>query len=292
MEMLKVVTRLAKVAILVFSLFSLAACGSGGGTGGTSSMTIELSGLTSTTLEAGTAISGAVQIKATSSALNGVTVTIKTDNSSVIGSAAATDGAGTAAFTLHAANNADLSKKVQVWAEYDGVKSNVLEIDLKSWAESSTLEFTEESTVSYPRSAVIGAPATTYSTIVSGNSLVFKDPSGSVVSGVPVEISITSFNGYSLGDVVSVLPTSGYVYYTGANPTSTATFVISSTDGKLDIPTTYTYVVPGAASPAGTVTSHTYSIVWQAKVTYGGREYFKTAVTSVSATTTSIDPPT
>ena len=292
MEMFKVVNRLAKVAILVFSLFSLAACGSGGGGGGASSMTIILSGLTSTTLEAGTAISGVVQISADAPALNGVSVTIKTDNSSVIGSATATDVAGTAAFSLHAANNADLSKKVQVWAEYDGVKSNVLEIDLKSWAESSTLEFTEESSVPYSRSAVIGAPVTTYSTIVSGNSLVFKDPSGSVVTGVPVEISITSFNGYSLGDVVSVLTTSGYVYYTGANPTSTASFVISNTDGKLDIPTTYTYVVPEAASPAGTITSHTYSIVWQAKVTYGGREYFKTAVTSVTATTTSTDPPT
>ena len=289
--MTKALWKVLVTCLMISSVTLFAGCGSGGGTGGASNMSITLSGLSSSTIEAGTNVSGTLNIAASSSALNEVQVDIKTDNAAVIGSAHRTDNLGNAGFTLTASPNAALSATVNVWAEYNGVKSSSLQINLKSWAESSTFEFTEVPSVPYSRSAVIGTAATTYSTIVSGNSVVFKDPSGSVVSGVPVEIRILQFNGYTAGDKVSVLTTSGYVDYTGVNPTNTASFTITAVDGKLEIPTTYTYVVPGAASPAGTETPHTYSVVWQAKVTYGGREYLKTAVTTVTATTTSTDPP-
>jgi hypothetical protein len=276
--------------ILLLSMILLVGCGSSGTTGGASNMKITLSGLSATTIEAGTQVSGTVQISADAVALNGIGFTIKTNNSFVTGSPNSdTIGDGSAEFILTASPLADLSKSVQVWAEYEGIKSNIVEVNLKSYTESSNFTFTMGDSIDYSRTVVTGTPGMTYNIVETGNQVQFTAPGGAIVS-VPVEVSIDSINGYFAGDVVTVLTNSGYVSFTGINPTTSASFIINSSDGVAPVPTTYTFNVPAASSVADQTTALTYSVVWRAKVTYNGMVYYKTATTSVSAETTSQEP--
>jgi hypothetical protein len=287
-NMFKFLLRFSSLATLSLAVLALFGCGSGGGTGGASNMTITLSGLSSTTMESGTNVSGTVSIQADAAGLNGVNVSIKTDNSFVTGVSSDTDNTGNASFVLSASPLADLSKTVKVWAEYDGVRSNILEINLKSYIESSTFDFTISSTAEFSRTANNNTSASAANIVVTGNQIVFKGPAGAVVSA-PVEISIDSINNYAVGDVVTV---GGTTTFEGVNPLNFVSFTINTVDGVVNIPTTYSVVLPAAASVAGVSTSHVYSVTWRAKVTYNGMVYYKTATTSVTGTTVSQDPPT
>jgi hypothetical protein len=287
--MLKTVCKVLVTCLMLSSVSLVAGCGSGGGTGGPSGTTITLGGLSSTTIEAGTNVSGTLTIGASSSALNEVQVDIKTDNSAVTGSAGKTDTGGKAAFILTASPTANLSATVNVWAEYNGLKSNVLQISLKSYTESSTFTFAMGTPDPYTRTVDTGTAATTRGTVVAGNQVTFKAATGAVVT-VPVEISVDSITGYANGDVVSVTGSNGVTDFTGTNPVGSVRFMINTVDGTVSIPVIYTYIVPAASSIAGITTSHTYSVVWRAKVTYNGMVYNKTAEVLVTASTTSQAP--
>lgn len=285
--MIRACWNLVVMGLLFAITVLLVGCGSG--TGGASKTNITIGGLSSTNIEAGTNVSGTIKITADSLALNHVTVTVKTDNPFVTGSANATDGAGNATFILYASSGSDFSKPVKVWAEYNGISSNNLEINLKSFTESSALTFTMLPSVTYARTVDTGTAAGLYSTNVTGNQVLFKAANGAVVT-VPVEISVDSITGYAAGDVITVTDTTGYIYFEGIKPLTLAAFSINSVDGTVTIPTIYTYILPAASSTAGVTTAHTYAVVWRAKVVYNGMVYYKTAEVSVSASTTSKAP--
>lgn len=278
-----------KLSIVCMLALILAGCGSGGGTGGASNLKIELSGLTATTIEPGTTATGTVTISADALGLNEVDVAIKTSDSDLIGVSNKTNALGVAGFSLTANANVTVHKTVQVWAEFDGVKSNTVEVELNSVAESSSLALTVSDEVNYPeRSVVIGTPATTNSVIVSGNQVQFVAPNGVVPpAGTPVTLTIDRIDGWFTGDAISI----NGVIFSGTVPAQSTIVTTTNTDGVALIPTIYTIYVPPAPSVADQSTPHTYVVYWRATVTYNGLLYSKVSTTMVTTSTKATEPP-
>lgn len=277
-----------KLALVFILAIITAGCGSGGGTGGASNLKIELSGLSTTTIEPGTTATGIVTITADALGLNEVDVTIKTSDSDLVGAANKTNALGVAGFSLTANNNVAVHKKVQVWAEFDGVKSNTVEVELNSVAESSSLALTVSAEVNYPeRSVVIGTPATLSSVVVAGNQVKFLAPNGVVPpAGTPVTLTVDRIDGWFTGDAISI----NGVDFSGIVPVQSTIVTTTNTDGVALIPTIYTIYVPPAPSVKDQSTPHSYVVYWRATVTYNGLLYSKVATTLVTTSTKATEP--
>lgn len=249
-----------------------------GGTGGASGSTITLSGLSATTIKAGTSASGVLTI-ASANAVNDITVDIKTDSTEVTGSASKTNPSGVASFTLTAAPTVASTKTIHVWAEYNGLTSNKLEITLSSVADSSTFNLTVGATADFTRTVTPLSPASSVNIVILGNQVTFIASDGT--KGLPVTISIDRIDNYSVGDNVRI----NGIDFSDVLPVQTTTLTTNNTDGIALMPTTITVVLPAAQS-TGTSISHVYAVYWRATVTYNGLTYTKTGVTSVTGTTT------
>ncbi|WP_277057083.1 hypothetical protein [Trichlorobacter lovleyi] len=268
--------RVLYLAVLLMSGVMLTGCG---GTGGASGSTITLSGLSATTIKAGTSASGVLTI-ASANAVNEISVDIKTDSTEVTGTADKTNSSGVASFTITAAPTVASTKTIHVWAEYNGLTSNKLEITLSSVADSSTFNFSVGPTAEFSRAVAAGTAATTANIVVSGNQVSFIAADGT--KGLPVTISIDQIDNYSVGDNVRI----NGIDFSGVFPVQTTTLTTNNTDGIALMPTTITVVLPAAPSTVGQSISHVYAVYWRATVTYKGLTYTKTGVTSVTGTTT------
>jgi len=273
--MIKAIHRLTIAVLLLITAVIIAGCG--GGTGGGSNLNITLSGLSATTIEPGTTASGSIKLTASSAALNDVSVSIMTDAPEVTGSASKSNLSGNASFFLTAASNVAVTKKVKVWAEYGGVKSNILEVSLNSVAESSTFNFTVSPTATFPTTAPAGTTPAAGSIVISGNQVEFKGPNSEIVS-VPVTLSIYFIDNWVAGDIVRV---NGINFDTATPSGSTTVNMINSI---ALIPTTITTVFPTA--PASGSVSHVFNVFWRAEITYNGLNYVKEGSTLVTGTTT------
>jgi hypothetical protein len=273
--MIKAIHRLTIAALLLITLVIIAGCG--GGTGGGTNLTITLSGLSSSTIEPGTTASGTIKLTASSVALNDVSVSIMTDASEVTGSALESNLSGNASFFLTAASNVSVKKTVKVWAEYGGVKSNVLQVSLNSVAESSTFNFTVSPTADFEINAAPGTSPGTGDIVVSGNQVEFKGPNGVIVTA-PVELTIYYIDSWFIGDNVRVYGTD----FNGERPVGSTT--VNMINSIAQIPTTITVVFPPA--PASGSISHVFNVFWRAKINYNGLDYIKEGSTLVTGTTT------
>lgn len=278
-----------KLAVMCLYMFVIAGCGSGGGTGGASNLKLEISGLTTTTIEPGTTATGTVTVTADALGLNEVDVTIKTSDKDLIGSASKTNALGIAGFSLTSNSNVTVHKTVQVWAELDGVKSNVVTIELNSISESSTFELTIVDTVDYPeRSVPVYTPSTVAGVVVAGNQVRFIAPNGIVPpAGTPVTLSVDRIDAWVPGDEVTI----NGVSFSGTVPTQNAIVTTTNTDGIALIPTYFTIYVPPAPAIVGQSSPHTYVVYWRATVTYNGLIYSKLATTTVTTSTTATAAP-
>jgi hypothetical protein len=278
-----------KLAVLCLYMFVIAGCGSGGGTGGASNLKLEISGLTTTTIEPGTTATGTVTVTADALGLNEVDVTIKTSDVDLIGSANKTNALGVASFSLTSNSNVTVHKTVQVWAELDGAKSNVVTIELNSISESSSFELTIANSVDYPtRSVPVGTPSTLSGVVVAGNQVRFLAPNGIVPpAGTPVTLTVDRIDAWVPGDEVTI----NGVSFSGTVPTQSAIVTTTNTDGIALIPTYFTIYVPPAPAIDGQSSPHTYVVYWRATVTYNGLVYSKVATTTVTTSTTATAAP-
>lgn len=278
-----------KLAVLCLYMFVIAGCGSGGGTGGASNLKLEISGLTTTTIEPGTTATGTVTVTADALGLNEVDVTIKTSDVDLIGSANKTNALGVASFSLTSNSNVTVHKTVQVWAELDGAKSNVVTIELNSISESSSFELTIANSVDYPtRSVPVGTPSTLSGVVVAGNQVRFLAPNGIVPpAGTPVTLTVDRIDAWVPGDEVTI----NGVSFSGTVPTQSTIVTTTNTDGIALIPTYFTIYVPPAPAIDGQSSPHTYVVYWRATVTYNGLVYSKVATTTVTTSTTATAAP-
>jgi hypothetical protein len=272
-----------KIAFMGLIAALMAGCGSGGGTGGASNLKLEISGLTTTTIEPGTTATGTITVTASALGLNEVDVAIKTSDVDLVGSASKTNALGVAGFSLTSSSNVTVHKTVQVWAELDGVKSNIVTIELNSVAESSSFTLTVGDQVSYPeRTVPVGTSATVSSVVVSGNQVQFLAPNGIIPpAGTPVTITVDRIDAWFPGDSVSI----NGVVFSGTVPAQSTIVTTTNTDGVALIPTTFSIYVPPAPAVAGQSTPHTYAVYWRATVTYNGLVYSKVATTMVTTST-------
>jgi len=272
-----------KILVISVLLIAVTGCGSGGGTGGASNLKLEISGLATTTIEPGTTTTGTVTVTADALGLNEVDVTIKTSDADLIGSTSKTNAFGVAGFNLTANTNVTVHKTVLVWAELDGVKSNVVSVELNSVAESSSLTLTLSNDVSYPeRTVPVGTAPTVSGVVVAGNQVQFLAPNGVIPpAGTPVTITVDRIDAWVPGDEVTI----NGVSFSGVTPAQSTVVTTTNTDGIALIPTHYLIYVPAAPLTAGQSTPHTYVVYWRASVTYNGLIYSKVATTTVTTST-------
>jgi hypothetical protein len=285
--MRKAVWQVLGLFVVTTMLALLAGCGGSGSGGGAHGLSIELSGLPST-INPGESVSGTVKLSASSDALNGIRVKIKTTSPFLTGSAYKTDANGEAAFILFASGSSVNTKSVRVWAELDGVKSkDQLEISLASPVNNFVFNLNLPDNVEREREVVIGSPASIEGVVFSGNYLEFKDKGGEILSNPPVvRLSIDRIDNYIFGDMVVV----NGVEFTGDTPTNFVDFTPNNTDNIANIPLNISILMLPASSVAGETTENTFAVYWKATATYNGVEYVRNAVTIVNSKTKSKAP--
>jgi len=270
------------VSLLLITAILFNGCG---GTGGASGAKITLSSPAASTVKAGTSTSGSVTISATATnrALNDITVAIVTSDPNITGTATKSSLSGSAAYTLTAAATIPATKTVQVWAEYEGLKSNAIEVTLSAIADSSTFDLTVGSTSTYEYSTAAGTPAAFVNIVVNGNQVKFTGPNGEK-SALPVTITIDRIDNWVSPDNVKI----NGVDFSGLVPAQSTIVTTNNTDGIALIPTIITVILPPAGATSGDSINHVYNIYWRASVTYQGLTYTKTGSTLVTGTTKTI----
>lgn len=196
--MMKTGLKMVLAGLLLVAIAVVAGCG---GTGAASGASMNIT-LASTTLDSGTSTSGTVQFSGTTS-LNGIRPAIKTDKPSIIsGSAQESTSTGASYVIIQATNATSDVIKCKVWAEYEGLVSNIVEVTVNPGVGTGALSLAVnntspvpgtlvQATVQYTNSNTAASLANVPVTITSSHPTVIPNASGTTLSDGKVSINIS-----------------------------------------------------------------------------------------------------
>jgi len=257
---------LKRLAMLCSGILLLAGCGGGSG----DSFTITSSAAV-TSVGAGTPVSATASITSSTGApVNGLSVHFVSDDPTVIPNVSAdTNASGVATVQLATRNIITTTKVVNVYAEYDGQKSQAFAITVNP----ATLTFTQPADQTH--SATVGSGVRI---ITSGASLQVKDPIGNPVQGATVTLSVPSFTNLVAGAAQVVFYPNG-LNETYIPPFTTTLTVTTDSTGTAFIPVAFDSFAPLVAD-----TSYIYTINWLATIQYPGYNGTVLTITSQKQT--------
>lgn len=240
--------RCVKSLLVVFSIAMLSACGGGGGdnTNGSVALTVSKSAVGT-----GSTFSGTVTfISPVSTAYNGKSVSIVSDNTSLIPNGSGfLNNAGVANIPLQPLNVITTPKTVNLVAVVDGIRSTAVQVTVTT----PTLTLAPPANSSF---AATGSINQTVRFVAQNLALTFKDSLGNPVQNQSITLTVKTINNQRSGDQVVFFPSAGTEVIA---PPGTIT-VFTDSNGVASVPVSIDILTPSSAP-----SQHVITVLWEAE---------------------------